>query len=1252
MDFFNVKAVEGRKGVIDISPDFLVTRSTDLMVKARSFYAVWDREAELWSTDEYDVQRLVDKELFEYVEDADFEGPTRVKYMRNFDSGSWTQFRKYMQNISDNAKELDGRLIFQNEVTTKEDYATKKLPYPLVAGSIDAWDEIISTLYSAEERDKIEWSIGSIVSGDSRTLQKFLVFYGPSGTGKSTVLNIIQKLFEGYTTTFDAKSLGSNQNQFATEVFKENPLVAIQHDGDLSKIEDNTKLNSIISHEDMLVNEKYKPGYTTRINAFLYMGTNTPVKISDAKSGLIRRLIDVEPTGDKLPSSRYNQLMEQVEFEYGAIAMHCLERFKKLGRHYYDDYRPTSMMYKTDPVLNFVSDNFDVFKKSEYITTKHVYDLYRRYAEESGIEKPLTRQKLQNELSNYFESFEDRYTAKDGTRVRSVLVGFDMDKVAPNVVDDVAEEEEPDLGLREGPSIFDQSCADLPAQNATADGTPSRAWDKVRTTLSDLDTSKTHYVKVPENHIVIDFDITVDGERDLDASIRAAAQWPQTYAELSRSGNGVHLHYIYDGDPSELASEYEPEVEIKVYRGKSSLRRRLTLCNDREIAHISSGLPRKEKKMATAATMKSERGLRDLITRNLRKEIHPGTKPSVEFIKKILDDAYESDLQYDVSDMRGVITTFAAGSTNHAPAMIQLVGTMHFKSEDAPEPDEIPSENIEVDKIVFYDVEVYPNLFLVCWKYDGSDNVQEMVNPAPEEIEELMRFKLVGFNNRRYDNHILYGRYLGYNNEQLYNLSKSIINNRRDVLFREAYNLSYADIYDFSSIKQSLKKWEIELGIHHMEMEIPWDEPVPEDMISKVVEYCKNDVNATEAVFHARKADFVAREVLAALSGLPVNSSTQAHTARIIFGRERNPQKSFVYTDLSEMFPGYTFNEFAKAGEPKSLYKNVEVGEGGYVYAEPGMYKNVAVLDIASMHPNSIRALDLFGPYTKNFTDLVDARVAIKHKDFESARKMLDGKMVPFLKDESDADDLAYALKIIINTVYGLTAASFDNKFRDPRNKDNIVAKRGALFMVDLQDYLMKKGFTPIHIKTDSVKIANATPEIIEEVMEFGRKYGYTFEHEATLDTFCLVNKAVYIAREGDKWDAVGAEFQHPYVFKKLFTKEEIGLEDYTETRQVSKGSIYLAPPEDVDPEDPTKGAVFIGRIGTFIPVKEGVDGAGRLLRVHEGKGYAVTGTKGWMWARSSDIQDVKSVDTSYVEHLEAEAVKQVERFGQMEDLF
>ena len=85
-----------------------------------------------------------------------------------------------------------------------------------------------------------------------------MVLYGSAGTGKSTILNIIQKLFEGYYSVFDAKALGSSNNVFALEAFKSNPLVAIQHDGDLSRIEDNTRLNSLVSHEHMTINEKFK----------------------------------------------------------------------------------------------------------------------------------------------------------------------------------------------------------------------------------------------------------------------------------------------------------------------------------------------------------------------------------------------------------------------------------------------------------------------------------------------------------------------------------------------------------------------------------------------------------------------------------------------------------------------------------------------------------------------------------------------------------------------------------------------------------------------------------------------------------------------------------------------------------------------------------------------------------------------------------------------------------------------------------
>ena len=72
------------------------------------------------------------------------------------------------------------------------------------------------------------------------------------------------------------------------------------------------------------------------------MGTNKPVKITDAKSGIIRRLIDVSPTGDKVPPSEYRTLTKQIPFELGGIACHCREVYLE-DPDYYDDYIPISM---------------------------------------------------------------------------------------------------------------------------------------------------------------------------------------------------------------------------------------------------------------------------------------------------------------------------------------------------------------------------------------------------------------------------------------------------------------------------------------------------------------------------------------------------------------------------------------------------------------------------------------------------------------------------------------------------------------------------------------------------------------------------------------------------------------------------------------------------------------------------------------------------------------------------------------------
>ena len=1275
LDFLLI-STRNKRGVIEIYPKFIIKKSSDLMIRGGDFYAIWIEERHLWSTDEEDALQMIDKELDEFANShKDVFEQYKVLHMWDAESGMIDNWHKYCQRqMRDSFHSLDEKLIFSDTEVTKEMYASKKLPYPLKSCPTPAYKEIMSTLYDSEDREKLEWAIGSIVNGDSKHIQKFIVLYGEPGSGKSTVLNIIQQLFEGYYSVFDSKALTSSSNAFALEAFRSNPLVAIEHDGDLSRIEDNTKLNSLVSHETMMINEKFKSAYANRFKSFLILGTNKPVRITDSRSGLIRRLIDVEPSRRKIPSNRYYLLMDKIKFELGGIALHCKAVYESNPRKY-DNYIPLRMLSASNDFYNFMLDSYYIFKKENGVSLKVAWEMYKTYNENAGLTYSMNKRVFKEELRSYFRNYEERTQLEDGSRVRSYYSGFRLERFNEYKKEVKESPKESWLTFYEQHSILDNILADCPAQYANEEGTPISKWDNVKTTLKDLDTSKLHYVKVPLNYIVIDFDIPgKDGKKDFAANIEAASKWPKTYAELSKSGAGIHLHYIYSGDVTKLSRIYEEHIEVKVFNGKSSLRRMLSKCNDVQVTTIDSGLPLKgEKAVKDAKEIKSEKALRAMIVRNLNKEYHGYTKPSIDFIYKILEDAYASSLIYDVTDMRNAILGFAAESSNNAAYCIKKVGEMKFKSKDK----EIELDDDGNAPIVFFDVEVFPNLY-----------------PNPHDIEELIKYRLIGFNNRKYDNHMLYASLIGWGSTDIYNLSQNIINNGVG-FFGEAYNLSYTDVYDFSSKKQSLKKFEIDLGIHHQELGFPWDEPVPEDKWEQVAEYCANDVMATEATFYSKKrqADFVAREILAEIAGMTVNDTTNSLTTRIIFGKEKHPQ--LVYTDLStgyssdgtynphNRFEGYEYRRLDRQGEKDdgrmhNMYRGVDLGYGGYVYAEPGMYADIGLLDVASLHPNSIIQLNLFGEYTKHFKDILDARIYIKHKEYDKAKELFGGRLAKYLDDPEQAKALAQALKIAINSVYGLTSASFDNPFRDARNINNIVALRGALFMKTLQDEVTKRGFTVAHIKTDSIKIPEATPEIIKFCTDFAKDYGYTFEHEATYAKMTLVNNAVYIARfatsdwcqsqygyvpgdnaeESGNWTATGTQFQVPYVFKTLFSKEPLVFDDMCETKSVSKGAIYLDKDEGL-PEG-EHNYIFVGRVGQFTPVNNGY-GGGDLMRLagenpDGSKKFAyVTGSSGFKWLESEMVRELYPehpetvVDRDYYTKLVDEAVEAINKYGDFE---
>ena len=1274
-----------RETALVISPSYLAS-GKDIMKKGNDFYAIGNPETGMWSFKEFEAYSIIDHQLYKFAEEhykEDGFGVLRdkvgrkviLKTLDNSKTGQLKIFKDWLHQLgkNHNFRSLDEDLTYLSDVITIDQYRSKRLSYDLVEGTYDNYEIMMSTLYDQKNRDMIEWSIGSILAGWKETKKNdhLVVLYGKPGSGKSTVLDIIEDIFEDYWSPINIDDIVNPNKQFSKAALKNNPLVAIQDDGSLKKI-DTEEMNKIASHSMIEINEKGKGQYNIIPRAICFIATNELVDLSDSRSGMNRRLFDVYPSGEKIkPRTKYYQIKNNIKFEIPAIAKHCLDVYQSLGSEYYSDYEPEEMQIKTNYIKNFMVDRFQELKENDPISRGTLYRWYKDYCDEQGFKYVINSIQLGEQILGYgyYNHFYDMKRIGDKV-TRATFEGLRPDKLGIQEHKMVYEKKEPDSGwikFNSTKSLFDDIQKEDLAQYELEG--PSgiylkNKWVDCKTKLKDLDTSKVHYDFVPENMVILDFDIRgEDGEKSLELNLKEANKWPKTYAELSKSEKGIHLVYFYSGDPKLLSSIADVNVEVKhcpKSGGSWALRRKLTKCNDIPIATISSGLPlRGENKsmLDFDKGLKSERAIRTLIEKNLNKEIHDGTKPSIDFIYKILEDAYSSGMIYNVVDLQEKIIKFAMHSTNHREYCVRMVSKMHFRSEE----ETINVEEYKDDALYFFDVEVFLNLFVLCYKKEFEDKVIPLINPTATMLEELFHKKQIGFNNLRYDNYIVHERINGGSLFSLYELSQRIINskNRNDVRLNwSAKNLSYSDVFDFASAghKQSLKKFEIEMETHHQELGIPWDQPVPKSLWTTVADYCCNDVRATEDTFHYLKEDWLARQMLASITGMTVNDTTNSLTTQLIFEDNKKPQNEFIYTDLSTIFPGYKFENGI------STYRGEEVGEGGYVWANPGIYHNIKTFDVASMHPHSAMALKVFGErYTKKFEELVNARIAIKHKDYESAKKMFGGKLAPYLTDEASAKGVAAALKTAINSVYGLTSAKFQNAFKDPRNIDNIVAKRGALFMVNLKHEVMDRGGQVIHIKTDSIKVVNPSQELSDFIMSYGKQYGYDFEIESEYERICLVNDAVYIAKEKDgKWTATGTEFAVPYVFKTLFSKEPIVFKDTCETKSCAT-ALYIDFNEGLQENE--HNYTFIGKTGLFCPLKPGT-GGGELVKEktdlqksktkEDGSMYAyVNGAKGYRWMEAemvSNLHKENDVDLTYYAQMIDKAKDHIGEFGNFDE--
>lgn len=188
----------------------------------------------------------------------------------------------------------------------------------------------------------------------------------------------------------------------------------------------------------------------------------------------------------------------------------------------------------------------------------------------------------------------------------------------------------------------------------------------------------------------------------------------------------------------------------------------------------------------------------------------------------------------------------------------------------------------DINKRWIWDIEVYPNLFLVCAKDSVTgERVKFQVSPLGDDRERLAAWlqhgveEMVGFNSLYYDYPVLHNCIVKLWNlrardfcKKTFLFSKSLIKGKKVYIKQKDYLRKQIDLfkinhYDNKAKMTSLKLLEFNLKLDNIR-ELPFkpETTLTNEQIQIVIDYCDNDVDATELVYKETLSEIELREKL------------------------------------------------------------------------------------------------------------------------------------------------------------------------------------------------------------------------------------------------------------------------------------------------------------------------------------------------------------------------------------------------------
>lgn len=265
----------------------------------------------------------------------------------------------------------------------------------------------------------------------------------------------------------------------------------------------------------------------------------------------------------------------------------------------------------------------------------------------------------------------------------------------------------------------------------------------------------------------------------------------------------------------------------------------------------------------------------------------------------------------------------------------------------------------------------------------------------------------------------------------------------------------------------------------------------------KIKEYCEHDADDSLALY-----DLMAPSLFYLAQSVPKTFQGMLESAT---GAQINVMMVRSYLQNGHSIP--------KASEAKEFQGAISLGN-------PGIYRNVFKVDVASLYPSIILACNVFdedkdpeGNFLKIIQTFTDERLNNKK----------------LAKTSKYHDDLQSAQKIVINSGYGFLGAQGLN-FNSPTAAD-FITKTGREILQTALDWAALKNMKIVNADTDSISFCkNDESSITEEEQEFlltdlNSQYPekIKFEHDGYYPTVCVLKAKNYILYDGKKIKTKGS---------------------------------------------------------------------------------------------------------------------------------